>query len=148
RFGGGPSRRGSVWCVEYRTTIGAYRITFDDGSALVIPLVYGRDVRDWFYMDAEKEPSQAKVVWKGDNARAREVRSRIRLYLSTWENPHPDKTVTSIDYASTMDTACAPFCVAMTVEGAVRLTAFPSMPQPGPAAASIGRLFCPSSPKT
>jgi hypothetical protein len=37
------------------------------------------------------------------------------LYLSTWKNPHPEKTVGSIDYVS-MKRNAAPFCVAMTVE--------------------------------
>jgi hypothetical protein len=117
QFGGGPNQPGSEWFVEDGTPIGEYRINFDDGSTLTIPLVYGRDVRDWFYVDGEKEPSQAKVVWKGDNVRAKEVGAHVRLYLSTWENPYPDYVVQSIDFASTMATACAPFCVAITAEG-------------------------------
>ena len=32
-----------------------------------------------------------------------------------WENPHPDKRVSAIDFISTTSHA-APFCLAMTVE--------------------------------
>ena len=39
----------------------------------------------------------------------------LRLYLTVWENPHPEKTVAHLDFSSTM-TAAAPFCVAITAE--------------------------------
>jgi len=39
----------------------------------------------------------------------------LRLYLTSYENPHPDKEVVSVDYVSAMAMA-APFLVAMTIE--------------------------------
>jgi len=38
--------------------------------------------------------------------------------LNVWENPHPDKKVTTVDYISNMKTRNAPFCVAITAEEA------------------------------
>jgi hypothetical protein len=44
------------------------------------------------------------------------LNAKIRLYLTTWENPKPDKKITAIDYSTTKETPCAPFCVAMSAE--------------------------------
>lgn len=101
---------------EQATPIGAYTVQYDDGTSATIPIVYGMDVLDWWKYPANPEPTRGKVAWEGENEGARGFGATIRLYLTTWENPHPAKTVTSIDYASTMDTECAPFCVAITVE--------------------------------
>jgi hypothetical protein len=107
----------TCWSAADGTLIGEYRVTFEDRSTFLVPIVYGRDVRDWLYVEGEQEPSHGKVVWKGDNEFARQVKSRIRLYLTTWENPWPDKKVTTIDYLSKKDqTEAAPFCVAISAE--------------------------------
>jgi hypothetical protein len=101
---------------EQDTPIGAYTVHYEDGTSATIPIIYGKDVLDWWKYPANPEPTRGKVAWEGENEGARGFGATIRLYLTTWENPHPAKTVTSIDYASTMDTDCAPFCVAITVE--------------------------------
>jgi len=101
---------------EQDTPIGAYTVQYDDGTSATIPIVYGMDVLDWWKYPANPEPTRGKVAWAGENEGAKGFGATIRLYLTTWENPHPAKTVTNIDYASTMDTDCAPFCVAITVE--------------------------------
>jgi hypothetical protein len=117
-FGGGTNRESSPWHVKDGTLIGEYRVNFEDRSAIIIPIVYGEDVRDWFYIEDEKGPSKGKVVWEGDNELAQKDVKGIRLYLSTWENPWPEKRVTSIDYSSKKEeTVAAPFCAAITVEG-------------------------------
>jgi hypothetical protein len=116
-FGGGPNREGSPWFVKDGTLIGEYRVTFEDKSSLTIPIVYGQDVRDWFYIDGEADPERGQVVWHGENDRATEVGAKIRLYLTTWENPKPEKKVVSIDYlGKKAETVAAPFCVAMSFE--------------------------------
>jgi hypothetical protein len=57
------------------------------------------------------------VAWKGDNELAKKYKCRLRLYLTTWENPYPDKKVVSIDYIGKKEeTVAAPFCVAITLE--------------------------------
>jgi hypothetical protein len=93
-------------------------VHYEDKGVATIPVVYGQDVRDWFFVDGEKGVRRGSVAWTGDNKRAKEVGARIRLYLTTWVNPRPDKKVIRIDYLSKKDkTVAAPFCVAMTVEG-------------------------------
>jgi len=42
------------------------------------------------------------------------------LFMTTWENPNPNKKIVSIDYvaADKAKIAGAPFCIAMTGEAA------------------------------
>jgi hypothetical protein len=56
------------------------------------------------------------VAWKGTNDAVKKQGITLHLFLATWDNPQPTKKVVSIDFDSTADTPCAPFCVAMTVE--------------------------------
>ena len=80
-------------------------------------IAYGQDVRDWFYVEDEGAPSRGKVVWSGDNDRASLLGAKIRLYLTSWKNPKPDKKIISIDYVGKKDeTPAAPFCVAISLE--------------------------------
>ena len=117
QYGGGPNKEGNPWFVKDGTTIGEYRVTFEDKSTVNIPIVYGEDVRDWFYVGGEMETVRSKIVWKGENEWSTAVGAKIRLYLTTWKNPMPDKKVLSIDYLGKKgETVAAPFCVAMSVE--------------------------------
>ena len=116
-FGGGPNLPGTPWHVEDGTLIGEYHVRYSDNSTESVPIIYGKDVRDWFYLDGEKEPSRGKVVWHGSNDRATSVGAKLRLYVSSWKNPKPDETVISIDYVSKKsETVAAPFCLAITAE--------------------------------
>lgn len=116
-FGGGPSLPGTHWYVKDDTLIGEYKIHYEDKSVETIPIVYGKDVRDWWFRKDEKEPSRSKVAWKGDNKYSNRCRCRLRLYLTSWKNPKPDSKVVSIDYIGRKnETMSAPFCVAITVE--------------------------------
>jgi hypothetical protein len=99
--------------------IGEYRINFDDHSAVIIPIVYGKDVCDWWDWWADKPtetPLPLHVAWKGSNGAASGFNRKICLFMTTWENPWPDKKVETIDYSSKTDVETAPFCVAITAE--------------------------------
>ncbi len=114
-WGSGPED--SPLFVKDDTLIGEYRVNYEDKSSETISIVYGKDVRDWFYAEGEKDVSRGKVAWKGDNERAKQFGKRIRLYMTTWVNPKPDKKVVGIDYLSRKDdTRAAPFCLAITLE--------------------------------
>jgi hypothetical protein len=96
--------------------IGSYTVTYEDKSQETIPIVYGKDVLDWWYTGDSKEPTRGRVAWKGDNDDAKNSGARIRLYVTTWKNPEPARKVVSIDFASTNGDKAAPFCVALTAE--------------------------------
>jgi WD40 repeat protein/peroxiredoxin len=99
------------------TLIGKYQVKYNDGAEETIPIVYGEDLRDLWDIDHSKPVSRGTVAWEGNNAAAKAQNFTLRLYVSKWTNPRPEKEVATIDYVST-DTVAAPFCVAMTAEWA------------------------------
>jgi len=107
---------GSPDNVKDGTVVGQYKIHYEDGSEASMPIVFGQDVRDWWNWDQGRPVTQGKVVWTGSSAPADENRVALRLYLGVWDNPRPQMKVACVDFISTNDTICAPFCVAMTVE--------------------------------
>jgi hypothetical protein len=97
--------------------IARFVLHHEDGTAAEAPVVYGQHVRDWWSNAGEKDPPRSKLGWEGENEAVKASGARIKLWLTTWHNPHPGKSVVSIDYvAATAATAAAPFCVAITVE--------------------------------
>jgi hypothetical protein len=96
--------------------IGYYTVHYEDKSQETIPIVYGKDILDWWYGGDSKEPTRGKVGWKGDNDDAKNNGAKIRLYVTTWKNPEPARKVVSVDFGSTNYTEAAPFCVAITAE--------------------------------
>jgi hypothetical protein len=100
------------WRAPDGARIGAYVVHFADGRLQSIPIVYGEDVRDWNSgNDDATQLKRATVVWSVLN----DSKFRVRLFMSTWENPWPETEIVSLDYVSTM-TEAAPFLVAITVE--------------------------------
>jgi len=99
------------------TAVGKYVVHYDDKSTEEIKLVYGEDVVDWWVTGEAKAPTKSKIAWEGENDAVKQSNGKIKLYLTTWENPHPKKAVTTIDFVATaQDTGVAPFCVAITAE--------------------------------
>jgi hypothetical protein len=109
---------GSPNSVQDGTPIGEYKVHYDDGSTASMPIVFGQDVRDWWNWDRGRPVTRGRVVWTGGNLVTDKYEVTLRLYLGVWQNPHPEKRVESVDFITTKDTICAPFCVAMTVEEA------------------------------
>ena len=107
---------GSPSSVKDGTVIGRYKIRFDDGSEESVPIVYGEDVRDWWDFDDGRPVTRGRVVWTGGNIAADKYKVTIRLYLGVWENTHPGKMVNTVNYISSTNAPCKPFCVAITVE--------------------------------
>jgi hypothetical protein len=93
--------------------ISEYRVRYADGDIATIPVNIGQDVRDW-WSSSQQPLSRGQVAWAGTN-KAVSQDYYLRLYLSTWRNPHPEKSVESIDYVVAKSKA-APFCVAITGE--------------------------------
>ena len=94
--------------------IAEYRVRYADGELATIPVRIGEDVRDWWSKDQEPL-SRSQIAWAGNNKVALAAGCYLRLYLSTWKNPHPEKIVESIDYV-TMASKADPFCLAITAE--------------------------------
>jgi hypothetical protein len=103
------------WRSPDNTLIGEYVVRYADGTRETIEVVYGKDVRDWWHYPGTPAVTRGKVAWEGSNPAAKSQGASLKLYLTTWKNPHPKKKVASIDYVSRATTS-APFCIAMTVE--------------------------------
>lgn len=114
---GGPAHR---FHVDDGVSLGYYRVRFADGTEQTIPIVYGLDVRDAFSWDRMRPVMRGRVVWTGQSPATLKEGVSLRLYLTTWTNPRPDVEVESIDYVSMGNTAASPFCMALTVERAVK----------------------------
>jgi RNA polymerase sigma factor (sigma-70 family) len=104
------------WALDNKKDVVAYYIVnYDDKSRQGIPIVYGTDVRNWWSSECEG-PCRAEVAWKGTNDVAeRTSGATLRLYVTRWTNPAPDRKVASIDFVAA-HAEVAPFSVAMTIE--------------------------------
>jgi hypothetical protein len=115
---------GTHWRARGGTKIGAYILQYEDGTRLEIPIRYGEDVRDWWVVsDRQSRVSGARVAWIGSNQAAASANSRIRLYMKSWENPYPERTIRSLDMVTgeqpSGESAPAPFLVGLTAEQAI-----------------------------
>lgn len=107
--------------VKDGTPIGSFVVHFNDGSSEVIPIEYGRDVRDWWALGDKQPVTRGEIAWNGVNEASQDFRGeriQLRLFKTTWENPHAGKEVTTIDYTSRNETVAAPFLIAITAERA------------------------------
>ena len=97
--------------------IGVYALHFAaNNMRLEVPIVYGKDVRDWHYWAQEQEaPPSLHIAWKGDNPTSKRANSYLRLFETTWTNVVPDIELESIDFVSSMSQP-APFLIAITIE--------------------------------
>jgi hypothetical protein len=113
----GTAAPGAPRYIADGAVIAEYRVRYEDGKSEVIKVVYGKDVRDYWFSKDSPSATRGKVAWEGDNAAAKRLSNRLRLYRTTWVNPRPRKRVESIDYVKPeKNSSAAPFCVAMTAE--------------------------------
>jgi WD40 repeat protein len=102
---------------EAAREIGSYVVHFADATEHRIPIVYGRDLSDWWAYPNTPEPTKAEIAWRGANIAAADFADgvTIRVFSIPWTNPHPEKEIATIDFVSKL-TACQPFLVALTLE--------------------------------
>ena len=74
------------------TELGNYVIHYADGSQEKIPIVYGKNLVDWWHFPTQKnDPSEAKIGWKGSNdlVDRNNEGAEIRLYRLHLDQPAP-----------------------------------------------------------
>jgi serine/threonine protein kinase len=114
---------GTVWIGPKGMCVAQYRVTYADGQELVIPVEYGRHVRNWWSSPQEPPSASnlaggAELAWTGTNASEawrNAGSSPLQLFKMTWENPRPGIPITSLDFVSSMTASC-PFLIAVTSE--------------------------------
>ncbi len=99
------------WTMKDGAQIASYIVHFEDGRKEEIPVIYGKDVRNYVFFPPQSgapdpENSGEGTAWK---------QGHRRLYMTTWSNPDPKAQITTVDYVSA-GTGCAPFLVAITAE--------------------------------
>jgi hypothetical protein len=99
-----------------QTNIASYVVHYADNQTREIPMIYGKQVVDWWFDPKHPlELTDAKVAWTGQNEAAEAYGKSLRLYRFTWENPLKEVEVASISFVSGA-TISAPFLIAITIE--------------------------------
>ncbi|HEY3333046.1 MAG TPA: glycoside hydrolase family 2 TIM barrel-domain containing protein [Capsulimonadaceae bacterium] len=82
----------SCWAVydSVNKVSGHYIIHYTDGSVVDFPLRDGVELADWWN---PKPLTAGKVGWAGKN----EMHAPIGIYVTEWVNPHPAKTIATVD---------------------------------------------------
>ena len=109
---------GAHWAAEVGTEVATYNIHYVDGATVRIPVVYGRDVVNWwlFPRGVKQTPSDATLAWTGSNdVTDMNPGLTLRLFATTWTNPHPDRAIATLEVTS-KGTGCDLFLVALTLE--------------------------------
>ncbi len=75
------------------TEAGCYRIHYSDNTHLDYMLIQGKNIGDWW--NTARLPEALPGI-----VRSNPLSESVGTYMASWENPHPGKTVTSIDFLS------------------------------------------------
>jgi hypothetical protein len=103
------------WSTDTGTKIGEYVIHYADGQTRTAPIIYGRNILDWWVRPGMGQLAEAQTVWRGSNPATRGMGFTTHLMKYSWENPLPDVEINTIDFVSDLIEA-SPFLVALTVE--------------------------------
>src|SRR5205814_268388 len=104
--------------VTNRTQIGSYTVHYASGRHELIPIQFGRDVRDWWMNRDEPIDPDSKagsvVAWLGMSPAAKVHGVFIRIFKTTWKNLLPNEEIKGIDFVSS-GADSAPFLMALTL---------------------------------
>jgi len=107
---------GAAWSALAGTSIGSYVVQFANGDLREVPILFGRNIGEWWGPATQSTLTPAAAVaWEGDNAATRGLGLRLRIYQMTWLNPLPEEEIRAIDFKSAFDRP-APFLIAITAE--------------------------------
>jgi hypothetical protein len=100
------------------TKIGEYVVHYANGETRSAPILYGKNVLDWWgHPGTDVKLSDGKEVWKGNAPSPASMGFYIHMIRFTWDNPLPGEEITTIDFVSDV-TAAAPQLMAITLEPA------------------------------
>lgn len=74
-------------------TVAVMQLKYEDDSLIDFSFVAAENTADWW---GEQNCSAALVAWEGES----EMRDPINAYLSKWQNPAPNKKITSVSFVS------------------------------------------------
>ena len=103
------------WSTDEGAKLGEYVIHYVNGQTKSAPILYQRNVLDWWVRPEDRLPTEAEEVWRGQNPSTRSFGYMTHLIKYTWQNPLPEVEISTIDFVSDVIEA-SPFLVAITVE--------------------------------
>jgi hypothetical protein len=80
--------------------LGRYVMRYEDGSQMELALIRGQNIDDWHLPAVTPGLPIAQKVYSP-------ATREYALFTATWSNPHPDKTVASLDFISESNAALA-----------------------------------------
>jgi hypothetical protein len=96
--------------------VGSYILHFATNQMqLEIPIIYGRDVRNWRQLLDEMPATNLTVAQLGTNEASALAHHPIRVFATTWVNVAPDVEIESLDFVSAMRMP-APLLIAITAD--------------------------------
>ncbi|MCR4413132.1 MAG: protein kinase [Thermoguttaceae bacterium] len=145
---------GCAFAFAHGQTVATYTLRYEDGTTENLPVVIGRHLQEWWGGGwVPNVATRAKLAWSGRNPAAAKENRAIQLFLCSWPNPHPEKTIAAIDFERSPHEHPAPFCLGITCDD----DPTPPPPEPGLLTVEIGKWAgvdrwsvvipgCPSSP--
>jgi len=96
-----------AWTDGGSRKVGWYRVSYADGSSEAIDLAYGVNTSSWL---DQRSVNGATRVWEGRTADGQ----KAALQKLVWSNPHPDRKITCVEFASSV-TEAGPVLLAVSV---------------------------------
>ncbi len=81
-----------AWGAQYGKKVFEYVITYEDGKEEIFPVLYQKDVVDWW---GGQEALNARQAWRGVNGEA-----MVAIQHAQWKNPRPEAPIKSIQAVS------------------------------------------------
>lgn len=122
RFSRATWLQGTLWAADFGERVGQLVWHFANGQTKSAPIHYGQETARFWGDDEQIRneklfPDFVPPAWKCEQRVADVLRRReLRLYRQTWNNPHPEWEVTSLDFVSNTNCPAAPFLIAIRVE--------------------------------
>lgn len=106
---------GAGWNMNEKAEIGVIVVHYANRSQDRIPIIYNKQVKDWWQEGPNGAPDSPIIAWSGDINKDQGGSGPGYIYRYFWTNPQPDVSITSLDLRSDMQQP-APFFLAITAE--------------------------------
>jgi hypothetical protein len=110
--------QGTLWTAAVNDVAGWLIWHYSNNHTERVPLVYGKTTaRFWGDLDQISfEKDFPKPVWTHHESAQQVGKERcLRIYEQSWENPHPDVPVTTLEFMSNSNSPAAPFIISINV---------------------------------
>ncbi|MGD2174826.1 MAG: glycoside hydrolase family 9 protein, partial [Candidatus Brocadiaceae bacterium] len=82
--------------------VATYTIIYADGTRVKIPIRSGLEIQNW-WLSKNKNDLRKGLRWPvhyGQNVYTQKWNARIGVWVTRWENPHPDKPIVALRFRS------------------------------------------------